>query len=49
MNGLYGEAPPESSYFLRLQVHERVVEIYERAGNLSFRSVTDDLKGILWL
>ena len=46
-NGLYGEALPESGYFFRLQVHERVrislVEIYERAGNPSFRSVTDDL------
>jgi len=32
-NGLYGEAPPESGTFLRLQVHESVgislVEVYE--------------------
>ena len=32
-SGLYGEAPPESSNFLRLRVYERVgislVEIYE--------------------
>ena len=52
-NGLYGEAPPESSNFLRLRVYERVrislVERYEWVGNLSFRSVTDDLKGIFWL
>ena len=35
-NGLYGEAPPESGTFSRLQVYERVgillVEVYERVG-----------------
>ena len=35
-NGLYGEAPPESGAFSRLQVYERVgillVEVYERVG-----------------
>ena len=35
-NGQYGEAPPESGTFLRLQVNERVgislVEVYEKSG-----------------
>jgi len=36
INGLYGEAPPESGTFLRLQVCKRVgisqVEVYKRVG-----------------
>ena len=35
-NGLYGEAPPESGTFFRLQVYKRVgisrAEVYERVG-----------------
>ena len=42
-NGLYGESPPEMGTCYQLQVTERVgislVEVYERVGNLSFRSL----------
>ena len=42
-NGLYGESPPEMGTCYHLQVTERVgislVEVYERVGNLSFRSL----------
>ena len=42
-NGLYGESPPEMGTCHQLQVTERVgislVEVYERVGNLSFRSL----------
>ena len=35
-NGLYGEAPPKSGTFFRLQVYKRVgisqVEVYKRVG-----------------
>ena len=35
-SGLYGEAPPESGTFFRLQVYKRVgisqVEVYKRVG-----------------
>ena len=39
-SGLYGEAPPESGTFFRLQVNKRVgiskVEVYKRVEKLSF-------------
>ena len=42
-NGLYGESPPEMGTCYQLQVTERVgislVEVYERVGNLPFRSL----------
>ena len=42
-NGLYGGSPPEMGTCYPLQVTERVgislVEVYERVGNLSFRSL----------
>ena len=42
-DGLYGESPPEMGTCYQLQVTERVgislVEVYERVGNLSFRSL----------
>ena len=37
-NGLYGEVPPETGKFFRLQVYKRVrisqVEVYERVGKM---------------
>ena len=55
-NGLYGEAPPETGPFFRLQVYERVAispaEVSERVGKSVFLSLIGPKRAnsrILWI